>query len=322
MPFRKALVMVTQYVCDGASKVMSEVVAEKGLPRLTWSEFGLSSSPKPVDELERGRDQKWVRSPGEKVRFIDLILPRAEEGGIIDCPPHCVDTTQFSAATVEKMEKGFPQHYGHLMPSWINLLLSHDYSSRLIELQDLFARKMAAGELGWDKRHAGKFGALYAVGTLAVEKGLLPWSKAWPQKAVSSCYTNAVRVAQGEDGLVKKALERLLTVASDPRRIVAVEALKPGAIPVINKSHAGITTTHKKLPVTGILERSLVEIAGDKPLARALIAQLKALGAYTRGHGNRGTTQIGIPMIIDGKRVEKPRFWLIDHSSLRFSLNS
>ena len=181
---------------------------------------------------------------------------------------------------------------------------------------------MTAGELGWDKRHAAKFGALYAVGKLALDKGLLPWSKAWPQRAVSSCYTNAVRAAQGEDGLVNKALERLLAVASDHRRIVDVNSLKPGTIPVINPSHAGISTTHKKRPVTGILDRSLIEIAGDKQLARALIDELKTIGAYIGGHGHAGTSQIGIPMMIQGRRVEKPRFWLIDHNSLRFSLNS
>ena len=199
--------IVTQYVCDGASKEMSEVVAEKGLPRLTWSEFGLSSSPMPIDE--RARAEKWVRSAGEKVRFIDLILPPADEGGIIDCPPQGVDTPKFSGATVEKIEKGFSLHYGHLMSSWINLLLSEDYSLRLIRLQNTFVNNMAAGELGWDMRNASKFGALFAVGKLAVDKNYCLGRRLWPQKAVSSCYTNAVRAAQGEDRLAQKALERL-----------------------------------------------------------------------------------------------------------------
>lgn len=308
--------MVTQYVCDGASKEMSEVVAEKGLPRLTWSEFGLSSSPRPMDELARA--EKSIRSPGEKLRFIDLLLPPAEEGGIIDCAPQGVDVLEFSRATVDEMEKGFLRHYGHVMPAWINLLLSEDYSLRLIELQDRFVRHMAAGELGWDIRHARKFGALYAVGKLAVDKGLLPWSKAWPQKAVSSCYTNAIRATQGEEGLVQKALERSMAIAFDPRRIVDVTARKTGAIPVITKSHAGIIATHKKKTVIGLLERSLLEIAGDKKMAGALIAELDAMGDYIGGHGHAGTAQIAIPMIIDGERSEKPRFWLIAYNSLFF----
>jgi hypothetical protein len=317
LSFRKALVMVTQYVSDGASKAISTVAAEKGLPRLTWSEFGLSSSPQSIDQI--GKEQNWTRSLGEKVRFCDLIVPPAAEGGIIDCPPPDVDPAEFSAATVDEMEKGFLRNFGHLLPAWIDLLLSKDYSSTLIERQDIFVRERAAGDSGWDVRHARKFGALYAVGYLAVAKGLLPWSSTWPQIAVSSCYNNAVRAAQGDDGLLKKALERLTAVAFDPRRMVDVRDRKSATTPTITKSHAGIIAIHKNEKVVGILERSLTEIAGDKELKEALISELSTTGAYVGGHGHAGTSQIAIPMIIDGKRVEKPRFWLIDYNWLLFS---
>jgi hypothetical protein len=316
LPLRKALVMVTQYVSDGASKAISTVVAEKGLPRLTWSEFGLSSSPLPIDQI--GREQKWTRSLGEKVRFCDLIVPPAAEGGIIDCPPPGVGPAEFSAATVDEIERGFLRHFGHLLPAWINLLLSEDYSSTLIERQDIFVRERAAGDSGWDVRHARKFGALYAVGYLAVDKGLLPWSRTWPQIAASSCYNSAVRAAQGDDGLLKKALERLVAVAFDPRRIVDVRNRKSATTPAITKLHAGIIATHKNEKVFGILERSLIEIAGDKQSKEALIAELTTTGAYVGGHGHAGTSQIAIPMIIDGKKVQKPRFWLLDYGSLLF----
>ena len=48
MPLRRAITTVTQSLPDGASKVVSRVARDLGLPRLTWSTFGLSSSPRPM----------------------------------------------------------------------------------------------------------------------------------------------------------------------------------------------------------------------------------------------------------------------------------
>jgi hypothetical protein len=111
----------------------------------------------------------------------------------------------------------------------------------------------------------------------------------------------------------------LIAIAFDPLRVIDVRARRTAPIPVITKSHAGIIATHNKQTVIGFLDRSLVEIAGDRESARSLIAELDRFGAYVGGHGHAGTAQVAIPMIIDGDKVEKPRFWLIAHDWLLFS---
>jgi hypothetical protein len=69
MPLRRAIATVTQSLPDGVSKVVSRVARDLGLPRLTWSTFGLSSSPRPIQEI--AREEGWMRSLGEQVRLTD-----------------------------------------------------------------------------------------------------------------------------------------------------------------------------------------------------------------------------------------------------------
>src|SRR5208283_2619981 len=95
MTLRRAITTLTQSLPDGASKVVSRVARDHGLPRLTWSTFGLSSSPRPIQDI--AREEGWVRSLGEQVRLIDLCIPPSGRGGIFDTLPADVrDVAQYS----------------------------------------------------------------------------------------------------------------------------------------------------------------------------------------------------------------------------------
>ena len=71
MTLRRAITTLTQSLPDGTSKVVSRVARDHGLPRLTWSTFGLSSSPRSIQEI--ARDEGCMRSLGEQVRLIDEV---------------------------------------------------------------------------------------------------------------------------------------------------------------------------------------------------------------------------------------------------------
>ncbi len=73
MPLKRAIIALTQTLPDGASKVVSRVARDHDLPRLAWSTFGLSSSPRPVHDI--AREEGWIRSLGEQVRLPDLCVP-------------------------------------------------------------------------------------------------------------------------------------------------------------------------------------------------------------------------------------------------------
>ena len=282
MTLRRAITTVTQTLPDGASKVVSRVARDHGLPRLTWSTFGLSSSPRPIHDI--AREEGWSRSLGEQVRLIDLCVPPSERGGIFDTPPPgTLDVAEFSRRTAKKMERGIALHNGHVMRAWIEVLLANDHAGTLLASQDHFIKLAAQAGSGYDARFASKFGLFYAVGKLAVERGVLPLAAEWPGIATYRGYRNALLAAQGEEVLTAKALERLISALRDPTRLALVSK-EVGSRPVrLNDRHAGVSFEHKGERVIGVLDAALVQLAGDRQIARLLIKLLGNAWRICRG---------------------------------------
>ena len=315
MTLRRAIATLTQSLPDGASKVVSRVARDHGLPRLTWSTFGLSSSPRPIQDM--AREEGWIRSLGEQVRLIDLCVPPSSRGGIFDAPPPGTrDVAEFSRRAAQEMERGIALHHGHVMPAWIEVLLADDHAGTLLASQDYFVKIAARAGSGYDARFANKFGLLYAVGKLAVKHGVLPWTAQWPGIAVYRGYRNALLAAQGEAALTAKALARLISALKEPNRLVAIGEKLGSKPPQLNDRHVGVTLKHKGEQVVGVLDAALVQLAGDRQIARSLIKLLETHGAYAGGQGHAGTSQIGRPLLIKGALVNKPRFWLFRAKAL------
>jgi hypothetical protein len=195
MPLRWAITTVTQSLPDGTSKIVSRVARDHGLPRLTWSTFGLSSSPRPIQEI--AREEGWMRSLGEQVRLIDQCIPSSSLGGMMDAPPPGTrDVAEFSRRTAKQMERGIALHFGHVMPAWIEVLLADDHAGTLLASQGHFVKIAARAGSGYDARFASKFGLLYAVGKLAAKHRVLPLAAEWPGIAVYRGYRNALLAAQ------------------------------------------------------------------------------------------------------------------------------
>ena len=142
MKLTQAIAIVTQYVPEGSSKELSGIVRTKGLDRLTWQTFALSSSPLPIDKFV-----PKVRTDGEKVRFMDLTLPPRSGGGIIDAPLARVDRVKFGIETAKKIELGIAVNSGHLMPAWIEVLLAKDCSDDFEKFRDFFVHLMVRDRL-------------------------------------------------------------------------------------------------------------------------------------------------------------------------------
>jgi hypothetical protein len=237
LTLEKAIAIVTQYVAGGRSKEISATAERIGLNRKSWDTFALSSSVRLTDEILKRR------TDGHKVRFLDLVLPKRELGGIIDNPPPGVDRVEFAKEAVREIESKIGAHFGHLFPAWMELLLTEDRSQRLIALCDLFVQKMETSGSGYDERYARKFGVLYASGQLAVENGLLPWPFDWPAKAVQRCYRNALAAANREQTLVAHALARLQQMVSVERFPRARE--EKGYIRVLGQGDCGVLHRHR-----------------------------------------------------------------------------
>ena len=68
----------------------------------------------------------------------------------------------------------------------------------------------------------------------------------------------------------------------------------------MNDRHIGVILEHKGERVIGVLDAALVQLAGDRQIARSLIKLLGTRGAYAGGQGHAGTSQIGHPLLIKG----------------------
>jgi uncharacterized protein (DUF927 family) len=178
MPLKTALRLVNQIVPKGKSKAIAGSARDK-YPALTWSEFGISSSPLPLDTI--AADVNWKRSPGEKVRFIDVPVPHPDDAGIFNRLSGSTDErVEKGKQLIKDMESGIARNYGRLLPAWIDFLLIKNRALRVQRLVESFVRRVAGQGNGYETRMAMKFGIFYAAGKLAVEAGLLPWDKSLP----------------------------------------------------------------------------------------------------------------------------------------------
>jgi hypothetical protein len=277
LTLEKAVAIVTQYVPEGKSKEISNTVKAQGLDRKSWSTFALSSSPKPIADLVKGR------TLGHKVRLMDIILPARTSGGIIDVPPPNADPIVFAKKTVQALEDAIALNYGHLFPAWINLLLSGDLSDELIQLRDKFVEGVQADGSGYEQRFARKFGILYAVGKVAVKNGLLEWPADWPAKAISKCYRNAIKASRRDERRVENAIARLQQAVTNRCFIPVADRTR---VPKIEDSHYGAICTYKGDKTVAVLDDALDLISGDKLVTKAFISRLKKAGVYTGGQGH------------------------------------
>jgi len=154
------------------------------------------------------------------------------------------------------------------------------------------------------------------VGKLAVAHGVLPLPDNWRKIAVYRGYRNALLAAQGEPALTAKALDRLISALQEPNRLVVIGGKLGSNPPQLTDRHVGVSLEHKGEQVVGVLDGALLQLAGDRRIARSLLKLLGTHGAYAGGQGHAGTSQIGRPLLIKGALVQKPRFWLFKVNAL------
>jgi hypothetical protein len=137
-------------------------------------------------------------------------------------------------------------------------------------------------------------------------------AEGWPATAISKCYGNALRASRRDERRVKDAIAKLQQAVTN-RRFILVDRNR---VPKIEDSHYGAICSYKGDKTVAVLDDALDMISGDKLVTKAFISRLKKAGVYTGGQGHAGTTQIAVPMRINGKQIEKPRFWLFNHARL------
>jgi hypothetical protein len=309
---RTALGHVNQIVTSGQSKLMSR---HAELPTLSWTAFGLTSSPESIDQIAERIG--WKRTDGQRARFPDIPIPRVANAGIFDVlEGDAMEKTEEGKRLIKRLDTGVTQNYGLVMPRWLRFLFSEDQSDLILRLTDSFLRGVLSDGDGFDERYARKFAVPAVAGQLAAQQGIFPWPERWPVVAAKKCYHLSLKTVRSNAEVADKKIRLIAMLAKNSDRFIFA---KPGqSEPVrFDDSTLGLRTCYHGQKVLAIRDDALGTFAGSPVIAGLIVDQVRAKKILIGGQGHAGTTQLSIPIMLGDQIIVKPRFWIIDFKRLR-----
>jgi hypothetical protein len=306
---------MNQIPTSGQSKLLSE---RADMPLLSWTSFGLTSSPEPIDIIAERFSIK--RTDGQRVRFIDVPVPKRDEAGIFDhLDGDALEKLARGKELIARLDDGVTKNFGLIMPLWLRYLFEEDRSSLILRGRDLFVKRVMSNGTGFDERYAVKFAIPAIAGYLAASYQIVPWPKKWPAKAAEHCYFLAVKAVRRDADVAVKKLQLIAKLADNPNRFVPA---KHGASEPItlDDPKLGVRTTYQGQNVLAFRDEPFDRFAGSPQVLKLMIEQLRLNKALLGGHGHAGTTQLPIPIKIGERTIAKPRFWVIHLGRLRAML--
>ena len=306
----KALKSLVHMVPGGKSKNISRGADQ--FPLLHWSTFALSSSPRSIPKL--AQEAGWKMSPGDKVRLFDISVPGPKKGGIFDrIGGNPANHAASSVKLIRKLERGYSNHCGHVMPLFALHLMAKNRSKEIITWVNDFNKHVEARGHGWELRFAQKFGVIYAAMMMGIDAGLLPWPASLPLKVVTKCYRKARNSAKTAHERAAEATAKLQRLLKQDRRVVDASNRGPGAKPLkLTGRCIAIRYIKEGRTKYGVLDDALLKILGSKAAKASFTKGLASAGLLPKGHGHAGTVQERIKIERDGEIIERPRLWVID----------
>ena len=299
----KALRLLTHQVPSGRSKQISKGSDQSAYPELRYSTLVLSSSPRPVSTL--AKELGWTMTAGDKVRIFDIPVPPPEAGGIFDrISGSSKKRAKRSVKLIAKLENGYVNHCGHVIPAWIELLLSKNYTPWLAKRVRKFVHRVGAQNHGWQNRAARKFGLVYAAMKLATKAGILPWPKVLPYQVAFECYrlAQAGSIANSSTGQfyatkLRQKIRNSESVVDVSKK--ATSTTKPAEVPP-----NCIAIRYKKggRVKLGVFDDALTKLVESKTVKSAFISALEEAGVIKAGKNGLKTKQVRV-VLLRGERV-------------------
>lgn len=204
---REASINELSYMIGGGrGRKRSKAAVALGHRELSWTTAGVTSS-----ETRLGSD----RPAGAEVRMIDLAIPEGTETGIFDLVPEGASSAPLAAM----VEDTIKSNYGHALRAYVGYLIetpaAYAEAKRII---DEFVAKVAGNGTLFEKRFAGKFGALLAGGVIAVRAGVAPWGEKQIRRAIGKAYRIARRDVATSEARVQAVLREVAKEAKSGRR--------------------------------------------------------------------------------------------------------
>jgi hypothetical protein len=227
---------------------------------------------------------------GEAIRWIDLPAVRKGRSTIFDLAPtkwFKGDEASWAKGKCVKMRKAIETHHGVPVCKFIELFMAdrETFVARLEALSRLFLQKVSRESDSPSVKHfASSFAHIYASGVLAVELGILPWSKKLVLKSIKRCYFDARRAMRSPDVLLRSGL-KLLRKKLDGDTLVTVGKRKP--LPnSIRKAEGFVVTTGMGQKVTVRAEKFKNWFA-DRRQPRLVLDWLSSKGCITLSRGGK-----------------------------------
>jgi hypothetical protein len=253
-------------------------------------------------------------TPGDKVRLFNISVPGPDKGGIFD-RINCglAERAQRSVELIAKLERGFVNHCGHVIPLWVRYLMAEDRSAEIVTLVDDFVHRVSASGHGWEVRFARKFGVIYAAMTMGINAGLLPWPKSLPRKVATKCYRKARNAAKTDQERAAEGIVKLRKIVEEDGRLVDASNRDQADRPIkIPSKSIGIRFSKEGRLKYGILDASMTKIFRTKRAKALFTKRLAKAGILADGHGHAGTVQERVKIMHRGKIIHRPRLWVID----------
>ena len=302
--------MISQCITGGRSKQITRTL-RGSLPDLRWTCFGVSTGP--ISQASAASQLNKLRH-GQNARFVDIIVQAASDGGIFDELVGFSEgaKSEASARLVRQVDECISAHHGVLLDQWISHLLSRDVSPDVERLTDHFAAHLAGTEGGLNGRLARKFAILYAAASIAIDAGLLPWSKAWARYAITRIYRNALAVRDPAITFVNRTV------------LLLNDAVCSGELfPRVRETHQGVPSISLAKEAVGFIVKD-----GRRKGGYLIPERLRAFGAREQGiqrrvaeaicEPNESPSTSGAPLFraADEGRCFKVRAWRFTPKSL------
>jgi hypothetical protein len=219
------------------------------------------------------------RKLGEEARFLDLPLPESPTG-IFDRLTETgrSNTPAEAAKLADSLNLATTRYFGTVSYAFIRYVVdNHEYVEQEVQKHVAnFNEKLEVPGTGWERRISSKFALAYAAGVLAIEAGILPWSKRLVRGCCVSAYRSARSHLETDDDMMKVALKRLQQIAKDA---VIIDSAAPSAPSVSDVDAAPAIRMKKAKKTTRILVNvNAFRTIGNNAIRAALVRQLDETG--------------------------------------------
>lgn len=176
-------------LCGGSEKLRATDTSTSRVFRLIF----MSTAENPTTHLATREGAAW--DPGQLVRFIDIDADGGKGMGVFEKLHGIASPAQFA----DHLKEAVQGQHGTAGPAYLERLvddLAKDRRGRLAWLKKRMAsyqRRAPELDLGrFHDRIAKRFALVYAAGALAIEYGVLPFTRNELLKAVRYCHAQAV----------------------------------------------------------------------------------------------------------------------------------